>query len=575
MYNDTGGETDDLIRRTHTCTCNPRSCASQAVESGAPSVLDRWGPTLARGVYNPDPMPLQRFPLSDYKGGLNFRDGPFDLDKNETPDALNVTLTDLVGQLQVRGGKASLGTAFPGGRIDNIVPFNLPGASPGVMASINGKIYTCSSSGFAWTLRFTGTAGSVWDFAQLEDNTGSDWVWCMNGVDPIQKWQGGATTTAAVAATMLLGTANHGGTRCLVYKNKLIVANVAGAPGYRIFLSSFGDPEGAVVGNVYDTTDIRGPGDEGAAVTELNVLADRLIVFKSKSVWSFTDVTSGANRRVGEPGCFGRFQSAVCANKLWFLNEQGVWSTNGLDVSLESGQLGNFFPSKDVPVSQSQVNLTQLGLARLMCTRDSYPRLLACLPMGPDLFNSRVMEVIPNINFRRIGGRRYILLPAFLLHTFPASCLSSMTLLDNAHIIVGGDDLGAGKAYSYFVPGQTDDGVEITGHWLSSWIGVQEQEPLERLRRLNAQISGDAQVDVYVDFNNVTSVFTGQFLSDAAWDGGVWNDGTPWDSIGYGFRRVRPETRGRYHAIKVSTVSGGIPFSVANMELALRGGKEH
>lgn len=528
-------------------------------------MLDRWGPTLARGVYNPDSMALQRFPLSDYKGGLNLRDGPFDLDKNESPDLLNVTLTDLVGQLQVRGGKTALGSGFPGGRIDNIVPFNLPGVAPGIMASINGKIYTCSSSGFAWTLRFTGTAGSVWDFAQMQDATGSDWMWCMNGVDAAQKWQGGATTTAWA------GTVPNG-KRILVYKNKMVVTTTA-TLAWRVLFSQFGDPEATTGG--YDSVEIRGPGDEAAAVTDLNVLADRLIVFKSKSVWSMTDATSGANRRIGEPGCFGRFQSAVCENKLWFLNEQGVWSTNGLDVSLESGQLGNFFPSRDVPVSQSQVNLTQLGLARLTATRDSYPRVLVCLPMGLDLFNSRVLELVPHINFRRIGGRRYILLPAYMLHTFSASCLSSMTLLDNAHILVGGDDSGANKAYAYFVPGQNDDGADISAHWLSSWIGVQEQEPIERLRRLNAQISGDAQIDIYVDFNTVTPVFTGQMLSNATWDGGIWNDGAPWDVVGYGFRRLRPETRGRYHAIKVSNVAGGIPFSVANMELALRGGKEH
>jgi hypothetical protein len=131
---------------------------------------------------------------------------------------------------------------------------------------------------------------------------------------------------------------------------------------------------------------------------------------------------------------------------------------------------------------------------------------------------------------------------------------------DNYHALVGGDDSGANKAFRYFDPAATDDnGVQILSHWQSAWIGIQEHEPKERLRRLNLQLVGDVHVDVLTDFSTIPAA--GFNVT-----GGV---------AGYRFARVRPETRGRYHSVKLSSVVGGIPFSLNAIELVIRGGKEH
>lgn len=513
-------------------------------------------------------MPLQRVPINNFRGGLNTRDGPFDLQPNESPDLLNVTLTALVGQLRMRDGKTRFDTAgMPAFNADNLQQVVLGTSTRLLMASIHGSVYNVSSGGVVSAALFTGTVGTVWSFAQFVDSSGNDRVYMQNGVDPPQKWDGAAGATSAWTATV--GAIPNGGV-LRVWRNRLCVAGVAGNT-QRLYLSKFSDADAAT--GAYDFLDMRGPDDEQAAITEINVLGDRLYVFKNRSVWVIADPSTLANRKLGQPGCTARFQSDVCEDKLYWFNEQGLWSTAGVAVALETGAITNYFPNN--------MNEAQTSKVRVIGTRDSYPRVLIALPVAGSLTNNILIELIPHINFRRIGGRRYLLLPAFMLHSLDCVSLCNYKSSNLWGIFAGSSN---NRIHQLFVPGATtDDGTAIIAHWKSSWMAIQGEEPFERIRRLNVELSGEVIVDVFKDFNT-TPDFSKSLIdpgrgttADNFWDGppGVWDGGT-WDPVSlYRFARVRPESRGRFHQVQFRSLPSGEPFLINVAELAIRGGKEH
>jgi hypothetical protein len=498
-------------------------------------------------------MGLQRVPLKDFRGGLNTRDSPFDLQQNESPDLLNVTLTDLVGQLRVRQGKVAL--ANPPTAIDHCRQAVINNTNY-LMASIGGKIYAYNGGPNTWSAAlFTGTASTIWDFCQMKNASNVEKVYCSNGTDVCQTWDGIAGATTAVAAMPK-------GKRILPWRNKLVMLGVSGQPADTALFSQPGDPEAVAA---YDTAQLRGDDDETSDNLEMNVLADRLYIFKRRSVWVFVDPGALTARRIGEPGAVGPFTSDVCQGKLYWYNEQGIWATGGVAVNYESGQINSWFPT----------NAGAGGQPRLIATRDAYPRILLTVPTKISSIY-QMIELIPSINFRRIGGRRYVLLPAFMVHDFSASALGVYRVDQNSPwMVVGGQPL-VNKLFQYF-SGADDAGQPINAHWTSSWLGIQAEEPYERIRRLNIELTGDVTVNVYKEFNTVPD-FTATLNSDSVWDGGVWSDGVGlWDagSVQYRFTRVRPESRGRFHQIQFQTVSPGAPFQINAAELAVRGGKEH
>src|SRR5436190_20182553 len=135
-------------------------------------------------------MSLQRVPLKDFRGGLNTRDGPFDLMQNESPDLLNVTLSSLVGTLEMRKGKTRLDVSgMPATAPDFMKQVVIGNNKRFLMMSIAGSIYACKPNGEVIKLK-TGTAGAIWDFEVFSDLAFKDWVYCSNGVDAPQKWDG-------------------------------------------------------------------------------------------------------------------------------------------------------------------------------------------------------------------------------------------------------------------------------------------------------------------------------------------------------------------------------------------------
>ena len=127
--------------------------------------------------------------------------------------------------------------------------------------------------------------------------------------------------------------------------------------------------------------------------------------------------------------------------------------------------------------------------------------------------------------------------------------------------------------------GTNDDGAAINAYWTSSWKSFLSEEPKERLRRLNVLMEGHCIADVFTDLNLDVVKFSQELETatdpDSLWDGGVWDGGT-WDpQEGTELMRARPETRGRYTALRLRNNVLDKNFTVYAVEFVLRGGKEH
>ena len=483
-------------------------------------------------------MGLQRFPIQQFRG-VNLLSDSLALETYEAQDLLNVQ-ADLAGTLYSRAGKTRLDdSGFPASvRAEHLRPWYF-GSTRLLLASIDGDIYsmTPDSGSRVLTQRFNGTSGKTWDIETATDGSGNDRAWFLNGTDAAQKWDGATGTTSAWA------NSPPNGTMLRVWKNRMCIAGVAANP-QRLFFSDIGNPEAPSAAYGTNWVDIKSTEDDLDPITWFEVLSDFLIIFKRQSVWAVFDSTTFSNRRIGSPGCEGRFQSVETQGRVWFLNRQGIWTTDGEEApDIQSSLLSPLF---------SQMPAAQVSKARMGTTPGG--SVLTAIPVGAVTANNRVIEINPQGHKMSDGAR-----PAFI-HDYPVSSFAtfrpSVGGIEQADSTVAGDS-GATKLHTLF-SGLSDDGVAINSYWLTGWKKFISEEPFERLRRLNVIHQGLLQVDVYEDFDLTTPKFTGSV-----------------ENAIMALSRHRPESRGRYHAIKFSNTTLNKTFKLAASEVAFRGGKEH
>lgn len=506
-------------------------------------------------------MGLQRFPLSGFAGGVNTRSGPFDLEPTEAQDALNCSLTTR-GALFQRAGKTRFDTSgFPGGkRAENIRAWYTPAGVKWLMASIDGDIYKISAAGAA-TLLFDGTAGTTWVFEQAQDAAGLDKLWMSNGVDAPKKWDG----VGAIA--------NWGGTfpgtpatkpyMIRLWHNRMVIV---GKDSQRVWIGAIGDPETWVA---TDWADIKSTEDDIDTISWIEILADNLIVFKRRSSWQIYDPSTFVNRRLGEPGCEDRFQSAVLEGRCYYFTRNGLYSITGsFAPQQETDNIENWWPAN--------LNYAALGKARVYATRDR--RVFAAVPTGSSATNNRLVEVVTWLRqwIQRSRGQGFSGFgpPACMFHDLAVESMCTFRPVNTDLVMGSASD--AAKIHSIF-NGTNDDGVAISSFWKSGWQKFLAEEPRERIRRFNVEMSGQCIVDIFRDFSgepNFTHALISASDADPLWGGGVWGGGTWGALVGTNLNRVRPESRARYHAVQFRNSVLDRTFTVYAAEFAIRGGKE-
>lgn len=488
--------------------------------------------------------------FSDFSGGWNTRDGPFVLQDNESPDLLNVSLTTR-GALKKREGKVRFdASGFPATKRAEHLRAWYPGSSRFLMCSIDGDIYSSDTAG-ALTSRVTGTDGAHWMMEDMQDSTGTQFLWACNGVDAPRR----ISTAFAVTNWTAMVDTDTDYHIIRVWRNRMVAVK---KNSNRVYISAIGNPESF---GALDFIDVKASDDDNDWITWMEVLGDNLIVFKKTSVWSmYAEPPAPAIRQVGGPGCEDRFQSSIVEGRCYFWNRTGLWSTDGQEEpTYEMGPIENYI--------KEQANHSRHNQVRVFPGKDRRVFVSLCSISATE--NDTLLELVPYLNSgERDGG-------PWLKHDLKV--MGACTFRSgNVDKLVGGTSNAVGICNLF--EGTNDEGVAIRSYWQSSWKALVDGEKYERLRRLNVLMEGQVTAQVLKDFD--PSLVYSRFLEvpvgvDALWDGGVW-DGGVWNSATFaGLRKSRPETRARYHSVKFEDNVLDKSFTVYSVEMMVRGGKEH
>lgn len=494
--------------------------------------------------------------LNDFSGGLNTKDYPPSLPGNQSPNLSNVVLL-ATGGVSQRPGTSLFSDIPTANQHAEHMRAWYPAGGAYLITSINGKIYSYIDSGLA-TLQFTGTAGTVWHFEDMIDGSGNQALWCVNGVDPPKKIS--TTFTVTNWTAMVDPDADYFIIR--VWRNRMIAVK---KNTNRVYISAIGNPESF---GANDFIDVKSSEDDSDFITWAEVLGDNLIIFKKRSTWSmYAEPPAPAIKQLGGPGCSGRFQSCVAEGRCYFWSSNGLWSTDGEAAPvLETKNLNrnNFNDEDEV---QDQV--------RVFPSRDR--RIYVAAPAEGSITNNVLLEGALDVVTQAADGTQQM---AWVRHDL--AVISGCTFRPIGVVADSKDYLMMGMLNDddiRYLGGLSDKGVAVRSYWDSSWQAVSdESETYERLRRVNVVMEGQVTLSILTDFLptiKFSELLTAPTAVDPLWDGGVW-DGDFWDNArNAALMRTRPDTRARYHAIRLENFELNKDFIVYSIELMIRGGKEH
>lgn len=518
-------------------------------------------------------MGLQRFPYTGFKG-INYRDAPGEIETGESYDAQNVQPIDkirLTG-LKERGGlvpmRAQAGSAvIPGNTID-IMYWGREDEF--ILGDSNGDLFSHAGLGadagvgnfiFRQINGPVASGATAWDMAIAPDSTGAEMLWLMGcspgaGVQVPQKYNG--TTVAAWAGSppnvqaMTGGLPSQSPGGILYWKNRMLVWNASDKKN-RLFFSDKGNPEspttGAYGNNFIDFLD----DDSSEGITAVIPHQESAIVFRERGIWQVYDPTTFANKKLvtGHGTPFRRLAVSHPNGRFYWVStdDNQVYSMSlGADIVLESDKISSVLgaqAAQGVAHRSSQMLVTPAGTILLSTA-------------------TGVWELYP---FAKAGAG------AWFKHSWPpqafsyAMCLGpdyvgTSSVSDLTAVYVGDHDV---KPYHRAFRGLADDTTAINAFWRTSWRPFIAEEPLERLRRLHPVYSGLLAFDVYASNKVVTTPGSAKTFTPVEFAPATDRD----------FPTFRPETRGRFHQVRLRNAVLNKTFVLDNMEFVFRGGKEH
>lgn len=216
--------------------------------------------------------------LESFSGGLNFRADQFDLAVNESPDLLNVTV-DPRGGVQLRNGVMRRNSTALSADVKGIWGFHTDGGTNRLMVNYGTKVAHSASGDFT-------------NLTNITDRTNGSRVYGLTfnnvtyGVSYDQvsfKWDG---TTDANLGTTLDGSAGNFPQAQYIaqWNNHVWVANTyeGGDTKFRVRWSNTNEAEKWTAADYVDVD----KGEAGDYITGIVPNGDRLVVFKSNSVYA-------------------------------------------------------------------------------------------------------------------------------------------------------------------------------------------------------------------------------------------------------------------------------------------------
>jgi hypothetical protein len=304
--------------------------------------------------------------LRDFGGGLNLRDSLEQLPLNETPDALNMTLTPR-GAARVRYGCIQTVTLPTGAGENNFLFYSAVLDKWFHQAGDSLYVRPGDFSG-SWELHINPLPGgsnnivAMCDFGQVA-------VVCQLG--------GGVWTTDGTTAT--LRTATIGGNAIAVFKNRVWVSGGQAS----VFFSALGDA--ATWNPVTDFVIIREKDAEFVTAFGGNI-GGGLLVFKRTSAYRITDASTGAyNTLDWNTGCVGPGAVATVRGLAYTWGRDSIYAWDGINrgVSVADKIRPRFLANSATEFSFGRVRAGALE-----------GRVIFAYPFN-DSYNNRLIELLP------------------------------------------------------------------------------------------------------------------------------------------------------------------------------------
>jgi hypothetical protein len=485
---------------------------------------------------------LSRFQVDEFTLGMNNVDDPWELRPGESGFLKNVLPKEGGLVIAAREGIESFGPGIGfSGRIENLYFWD---SKQLILISHFGDVWSAPAATGVCTQRRVGTAGDFvhpWCFEIMKDVGGTERIFMVNGTDTPQVWDGAAASTSNWS-TLGAGVPPNGCTWIRLWKNRMVAGGNAAFPE-RVYYSDIGNPASP---NPWNFVDLRSAYDDSDAVSWAELVGDNLIVFKPKSTWVVYDSNTFANRRIGAPGCAHPFMSCEFRNRVYFVSATGLYSTNGEEAPVAE-------PRKLTVFDLDTPDLSSKGTRVVLDMREE--RILILLPVvvgvgDAPLFYRFVAYYPPGTRNNPHKEGTY-----FLFELTPSMSSLAFVRLGNDpgnELVMG--DMTNGLLWHGF-SGNVDGEFAISSAWETGWIRLHPEERFERLRRLNIRGSS-------------TEFLT--FMLRATTGGTLWTEDRI--LIGTELNVFRPEVRSQQHKI---VVVGTGAWSIRDMELVFRGGKEH
>lgn len=409
--------------------------------------------------------PLKTLQARDFSGGLNLRDSPPQLGKDEFVDAWNVTL-DERGAVSSRLGMARWNsTAFSdggGGVIKNVYYSPFLGQ---IITQAGDDLYLGTTN--TTRLDFTTAARVVFaDFAGK--------VYCAHPVDGLYHTTDGITWTSLVDAD-LPDTISA----LAVWQNKLWAA-----VDNRLFWSSAGD---GTAWAAADFNTLREKDDEPIVALlgapGLDVIGrPGLLAFKRRSVYRVHDSSTGAYVTVdSRVGAASNISVAALNGRVYALSDQGIWSTDG------TGRMRNDGARLERLWRPAEVNLAQQDLFAAGVRGN---RLHFSVPRAGSSANDLAIEMRPA---QADGERTWIVAGSNAMSCYTA-------YLEDTVKLYGGHPSTSGRVYELYTGG-TDDADAIVSRFQTRWFepegGFETQ-----VWRVRLHGRGTGQVAVLLDYSS-------------------------------------------------------------------------
>lgn len=461
-------------------------------------------------------------------GGLNSTAGPLGLEKNEFSDLLNIDF-DKFGSFAKRNGYTALNTSAynSGARWTGLKWFELASGTRYLVGTCGDRVAKMDDFDGTWddiTGAITITTGYQTDFTIFRDN-----LIGVNNIDAPFVWTG---TGNASAMTVPTGLAHA---KCVeVFSSYTFLGNVtvSGTDYHsRVYWSALDTID------TWDSVDFNDVArDDGQTIICLKTLADRLVIFKERSIYLafFTgdsDVPFRFQKSNSPVGCIAQHSVQEIDNGLVFLATDGIYYFDGNN---------SFKVSDRISTTLLGYNTLQFSQATSMYQHDKNRYYLALT--GPAATtNNRIIVWDSHNN-------------ALSLYTGMAPSAMEMVYASG---INERPYFGDYSGFVYRADTGTDDHplnveTKITSYAYTGWIDFDDlcdKKGIPSIYVYHQNQDGVLTISYSYDFeeSDQYSLSFSMSLSSSTWGSGIW-DQMIWG--GTGGRVVRKDLNGRGRVVR-------------------------